>query len=356
MIVSRRVLSAVLMLSSITIGVVHGLSLGAPPTPTTAAMKAQELQDDLDDNGAMRFCEIGPTRFGRGLVATRDLDAGEVVLRIPISRALIQPDLGESDHWAGRLAMDVMNRQRSENCAYANALPEPPSVPSRGDWPESFMKEFDDVELESEVEAAMSWRYEQWEKNCGCRLDRKPYLDALDLVCSRTIRCGKDLMLVPLLDMANHASQAEGGGYYKLDGANICLVAGDRGVKLGEEVTLDYGHRQNKDWILHYGFLPSRNTIERVTLPESGQKVTLQDGRDADDCLRQECNEYLQTLETTLEDDILTLRDSKTLDDRLRMALEYRIARKTILSAVAGSRASTPFSSAFASSLDLVAQ
>ena len=346
--------TVLLLASSFACVNVHGFSASVATTTTNA----EQLQEYLDQqHGVIRHCEIGFTKFGRGLVATRDLKAGDVVLRIPTSCALVEPDLGDDDgeennHWAGRLAMQVMKRQQQQSqqsCAYTNALPEPPCTPSRGDWPETYIKALDDVEFENEIDTTMVWRYNQWEQHCGDYVNRTPYLDALDLVCSRTIRCGNDLLLVPLLDMANHASQAEGGGYYKRDGADICLMVGERGVKLGEEVTLDYGQRQNKDWIIHYGFLPSRNTIESVTLPKSGLKVTLQDARDATPSLRQECNDYLQTFTTSLEEDISMLRDSsKVLDDyRMRMALEYRIARKTILSAVAGSRASSPFSSAF---------
>ena len=326
-----------LALSSFTgnvVVVVHGFSASSVATATTTSgatatttTKAAELlQKYLDDHGAIRHCEIGSTKFGRGLVATRNLKAGEIALRIPISCALVEPDnLGddeENNHWAGRLALKVMKGRKSgrSNCVYTNALPEPPCTPVRGDcWPTTnYIQEFDDIEFENEIDTTIVWRYKQWEIHCSSgkynEEDRQPYLDALDLVCSRTIRCGNDLMLVPLLDMANHASQEENGGYYKRDGCDICLMVGERGVKIGEEITLDYGQRQNKDWIIHYGFIPTRNNIEYVTLPKSGKRVTLQDARSYDAAtpsIQQECNDYLQTFKTTLEEDILMLRESQ---------------------------------------------
>jgi len=50
-------------------------------------------------------------------------------------------------------------------------------------------------------------------------------------------------MLVPFLDNANHASQADGGGHFQIGSSCITPFAGEQGVKKGEAVTLDYGKR-----------------------------------------------------------------------------------------------------------------
>lgn len=305
---------------------------------------ALNLQRYLDQQGATRSCETGETKFGRGLVATIDLEPDEVALRIPLSCALQEPDLGEEDYWAGRLALQVMERRR-QSCPYTDALPPPPGTPARGDWPVHILKAFEDPLFEKEIDAAQNWRYEQWENKNGLYEDRSEFLDALDLVCSRTTRIGSDLLLVPFLDMANHASQEEGGGYYVRDGADVCLIVGERGVRKGGEVTLNYGPRRNEDWLIHYGFLPDRNTADAMILPSTQQKVSWDDVGTASDSLRQECSDYLDT-KTSLAEDLAALQDSK-LDHRMALALEYRVSRKMLLSAVAGDKAATPATSAF---------
>jgi hypothetical protein len=146
--------------------------------------------------------------------------------------------------------------------------------------------------------------------------------------------------------MANHASQEEGGGYYVRDGSDVCLVVGARGVRKGGEVTLNYGSRRNEDWLIHYGFLPDRNTVDAMILPSTQQKVSWDDVGTASDSLRQECSDNLDTTKTSLTEDLAALHDSK-LDYRMEIALKYRVARKMLLSAVAGDKAATPATSAF---------
>jgi len=282
----------------------------------------------------------------------KNLDPGETAIRVPMSSVLIEHDKieGESikDCWAGRLANRLLTERKS---IYAQSMPLPPASPVRGDWPDWILNEFKSEEFMKEISSAQDWRYHQWEKYSGSYEDRQPFLDALDLVCSRTMRSGTDMMLVPFLDMANHASRPEGGGYYKRnkDDKTISLIVGERGIPQGEEVTLDYGNRNNEDWLIHYGFLPYRNDDETIKLPSSERLVSWKDVRTGDQILKQECLEYLQEEKTNLEDDLKELRDDQSIRDyRYTMALQYRVSRKILLSAVAGSQALSPTTSSFA--------
>ena len=314
------------------------------------------LQTFVDQQeSTKRFCEIGNTVFGRGLVATRDLQAGEMALRIPLSCVIAEPDSAENnnnndnddddDSWTGRLANRLLDQP--DNSPYKATLPMPPSTPSRGDWHESILQELQNQDFRKEINSAQNWRYAKWEQHCGSYPNRQDFLDALDLVCSRTIRIGDTLMLVPLLDMANHASRQQGGGYYKREGSHVCLFVGERGVRSGEEITLDYGNRRNEDWLIHYGFLPDRNDVETVQLPQSKTTVTWKDVGTKDISLQRECLEFLHQAETTLEDDLAKLQSISKSDFRLGMALNYRISRKILLSAVAGAKAASVCTSAF---------
>ena len=336
------------------------------------------LQEHLDRMGATRFCEIGETKFGRGLVATKDLMPGEIVLRIPLSETIIV-EMEQSDHqgliddpWAGKLAVKLLERQRRGNAnkdssKYSDALPLPPPTPTRG-WSVQALQTLEDVDILQNIETQREWQNQQW-KTFGEDFtsedkttpgDHQRFLDALDLVSSRTIRCGSKFMLVPFLDMANHASRDEGGGFYKIIDANgplgtrkkeIALQVGDRGINVGDEVLLDYGDRNNDEWLLYYGFLPNRNSAESLILPDSQRTITWDDVNGEDESLKDECKVVLSLSSTTLQEDIDTLnklkRNKKHTDDQMELALNYRIARKTLLSAVAGVKTSSGFSSAF---------
>jgi len=140
--------------------------------------------------------------------------------------------------------------------AHKESLPGPPDVLTR--WPDESIDALGDPSLASEADAIFFWRDAQWaahnERHPGDD-DRDRYIDALDLVCSRTVRCGDKLVLAPLLDMANHRPD---GCSYKCEEDSVALYT-SRAFAEGEEVCLDYGARPNSEWLLHYGFLPETN-------------------------------------------------------------------------------------------------
>lgn len=359
------------------------------PVCLRSHVEEQRLQEFIDANGGKRHCEIAEMKFGRGLVATKDLKPNEEVLRIPISCITMQTtdDGNKNDNWAGRLAAQVLAmKEQNDDCPYISCLPEPPSIPSR-DWHLAILEEFQNPDWLRDVCLSKEWRYDQWsnhqqtknhlydlsndivleEDNFSFSLasssskknadDRPLFLDCLDLVCSRTIRTGRTLQLVPFLDMANHASREEGGGYYKKVGDDfIGLYAGERGIPKGGEVTLDYGRRSNEDWLLHYGFLPSRNIAETVQLGNN-RIISWDDVGTASESLKQDCRQLLDAFETTLLEDQQLLLDFSEKgpaaeDFRYTIALQYRIARKILLSAVAGQK--TASTSSFTSAFGLV--
>ena len=133
------------------------------------------------------------------------------------------------------------------------------------------------------------------------------------------------------------------------DGDSICLLAGDRGVRRGEEVTLDYGSRRNEDWMLHYGFVPDRNTEgERIRLSGSARTVSWDDVGTDDAYLREECQLLYREIPTSIEEDLLLLRDESIVSDfRRQQAINHRLSRKMLLSAIIGEKAASPKASFF---------
>lgn len=331
---------------------------------------SKKLEECLDEASVFRLCDIGSTKYGRGLVARKDMDPGETILRIPLSQTVVvemaQTTQSISDAWAGQLAQKLLDLQEitKEDTdgivrVYSDALPPPPPTPARGDWSLEAVRMLDDANLAQEIEIAKDWRNQQWEafgENNGAVGDQQRFLDALDLVSSRTIRCGSKFMLVPFLDMANYASRDQGGGFFTLEKGNqgedeIELKIGDRGVKAGDEVLLDYGDRKNEEWLIYYGFLPDRNMAESLVLSKSKREITWNDVNSEDKSLKEECMAVLDEARSTLGDDIQTLKklenDEENSDITKVLALKYRIARKTLLTAVAGAKTTSVFSSAF---------
>ena len=201
----------------------------------------------------LRHVRVAQTSSGRGLVATCPLAAEEPCLRVPYELCAIEPEGGDS-HWASRMASRLVRNELQ--AAHKESLPGPPDVLTR--WPDEAVDALGDPSLASEADAIFFWRDAQWaahlERHPGDQ-DRDRFIDALDLVCSRTVRCGDKLVLAPLLDMANHRPD---GRSYKCEEYGVALYTTEA-VAEGEEVCLNYGSRPNSEWLLHYGFLPETN-------------------------------------------------------------------------------------------------
>ena len=269
----------------------------------------------------LRHVRVAQTLLGRGLVATCPLAAEEPILRIPYDLCAIEPEDGAS-HWASRMASRVVRNDLQ--AVHKASLPAPPDVLTR--WPDEAIDALGDPSLASECDAIFFWRDAQW----AAHLERHPddterdrYIDALDLVCSRTVRCGSSLVLAPLLDMANHHAT---GCSYKCEGDSIVMYT-SRALAEGDEVCLDYGSRSNGDWLLHYGFLPSvnRDDVQSLGGPYAigwGDLPLLEN-----DDLIGEAREALEHV----QGDVGMLEDP-----RRDMINEYRAQRRRLLRAACG--------------------
>lgn len=130
------------------------------------------------------------------------------------------------------------------------------------------------------------------------------------------------------------ASTDQGGGYYTLtEGQHgsdneemIELKIGDREVKAGGEVFLDYGDRNNEDWMMYYGFLPDRNSAESVVLPVSRCTITWDCVDSGDEDIENEGRILLDRSSTTLRYDIEALNDFEM--DKININVTMALALK----------------------------
>ena len=327
-----------------------------PAARALAALSAATALDALHALATRRLVRVAETPAGRGLVATRDLAPGETAMVIPFENCLVEPDGSDDDHWASRLASRLVRGEAA--AAHAAHLPPPPDVLPR--WDDDDVEALGDDGLAAEADGLFFWRDEQWAAHCARHADagsRDAFVDALDVVCSRTVRCGvqpsgkharcpwlishengtsiptpqnhrnagTDLILAPLLDMANHDPA---GGHYFVRDDGIGLAASDAGVAAGEPVTLNYGERNNGDWLCHYGFLPSPNRADATALG-GGARVSW-------DMLPLPEDDPRRSAAAAAAAALDAADDAVVSEARRPLVVEYRLARRRLLAAASG--------------------
>ena len=293
----------------------------------------------IESKACILECNAGG---GRGLFAMERIESGEVVARVPLSATLRVNGWDEEDNWAGVLAEMVLTEQElgitSKYEPYLRlGLPnKAPLTPCR--WTKVELLQLQNNTFIEEIQRNSIWRQDQQRSFHGVRQSTDDaYLTMLDLVCSRTLK-GRDgsRQLVPLIDIANHSPREAGGGEFKVDQHAVYLLAGHGGIDTGQAVTLDYGGRTMEDFLLHYGFVPDRCRSDTLRIDQhsiSWMDCSYQGH--ADLSIRKKCFEMLNSFPTTMEVDLHQLR-SASLSEPFRLALQYRLAKKSLLAAAAG--------------------
>lgn len=346
------------MLPSIRSGLAL-LALWCCTTPAVALTCSQ-----VDALVQHRACKIGVTRTGcRGLVATRDLRRGERVLTVPrqntISVDRRGPD-GDDTPWLTRLALSLAEEMHagaeSKHALFVSSLPAPPFAPHR--WSEEDLEMLQNRTLVAEAAARARLLQDEWQRVAHrTSVPEKTFARAWELACSRVVgargdngRRSEKLLLVPVLDMANHAPSIGGQLEFDQDTGDVSLVT-KTNLAEGDEILLDYGERPNDEFLLQYGFVPFHNPSDDVpvTLPcGTSRRVSWDDARDAESHVREACERALDAMPTSLAEDAAALSSTTSWASPRATALRYRVAKKSLLSAVAGHAASSAATSAFA--------
>lgn len=77
------------------------------------------------------------------------------------------------------------------------------------------------------------------------------------IVCSRGLSVNGASMLLPVIDMLNHAKD---GCVLRFNDAGAILVTTTRGYDEGDEVCLCYGDKQAPELLANYGYMPQTAT------------------------------------------------------------------------------------------------
>ena len=284
----------------------------------TDELRLQQLLRWLTANGAKGFGDPDDpnTKVGvflqdtnnRGLIATKDVKAGQVIFQVPVALGVVHAAQGDECPWSVRLAAKVL-RLKAEGDAclwseYINVLPDRVSNPTSPDVAFEQVVAIGDEVARSEVDFSRWIASSNFKRllEGGPGLPELPegtteeaFCDAMAVVHSRTFSIpakdrpsGLARLLMPGIDLLNHAGDVDLAMcdasrsdlevlatdacrwdlVPKIGGQLVMVVSAVRDIVRGEEVTLSYGERSNDDFFVHYGFVPPRNPHDTVQLHE----------------------------------------------------------------------------------------
>ena len=239
--------------------------------------------------------EVTISKGLRGLVASRDVKVGDVLLEVPFRACLgdvveaeinTEPPFTESPRWAEALPWNVRLatlalKERERQSSFLGSWPESPVELCMCASTDSLTEYAQDESVASEAVFVSMWVQEQYVQAKAAASgagepfpwSEEDWLWALTHVGSRVLnvesgasRFGECRLLVPCLDLANH--EAVPSALYAFSAASSCgpavrLIAA-RDLRAGEPVTLTYGQRTNDHMAQYYGFVPSANPNDVV--------------------------------------------------------------------------------------------
>lgn len=287
--------------------------------------------------------EITNESSGRGLLARRDINDGDNLLKVPIKLCLTKSSAREA------LGNDVLPREINEYLAvacqliheryvmgeesfwkpYIDVLPETDEVNPTFTWSDedlSFLNGSPVIAATKSLQMKLQREYDALlggeDGLCNKYPDRFPkehftyenWIWAFTMLFSRAIRLrslkeGETLSMVPYADLINHSpfSQAyidarEGGDWLFSSGEEEVILYADRGYRRMEQIYISYGQKSNAELLLLYGFAVERNpynsvdvTVAIAPLTESFVKE-LNDDSIPVDPLAEEKAEFLESV------------------------------------------------------------
>jgi SET domain/Rubisco LSMT substrate-binding len=247
--------------------------------------------------------------LGYGLIATQQINPDDTILSVPLSSAITSEGASE-DEWSIHMAEKILHAiKHGENTPWLDALPKNINLPWLY-WSPEEVAELQDSDTITEAYNLRTIFDTAVQKLCNENtsngvVERSNSADvqyrpaevayALSLVHSRSFLSSGIHVWVPGVDLCNHNGNSSTG-----NGANAIvrcihnpdtcqgaaateeiappqvnstprpsvfeLVAGEKGISKGEEVTISYGSWPNDVFLLFFGFIPKENDNDSVVL------------------------------------------------------------------------------------------
>mmetsp|Transcript_57922 Transcript_57922/g.141524 ORF Transcript_57922/g.141524 Transcript_57922/m.141524 type:complete len:643 (+) Transcript_57922:1541-3469(+) len=254
--------------------------------------------------------EITNESSGRGLLARRDINDGDLLIKIPMKLCLTKKEA------RSRLGKDALPREINEYLAiacllihekyvmgpksffgpYMGILPETQEVNPTFAWTDDDLKFLDGspvVAATRSLQAKLQREYDALlggpDGLCTRFPDRFPkehftyenWVWAFTMLFSRAIRLrncreGETLALVPYADLINHSpfsmayiDAREGGDWLFSTGEEEVILYADRRYRRMEQIYISYGQKSNAELLLLYGFAVERNPYNSVDVTVS---------------------------------------------------------------------------------------
>lgn len=259
--------------------------------------------------------EITNESSGRGLLARRDVNDGDELLKIPMKlcitkesarQALGEDVLDEGINEYLAIACQLIHEryvlgENSSFKAYMDVLPEVEEVNPTFTWPDedlAFLEGSPVIAATKSLQMKLQREYDTLLGDEGGLIAKYPdrfpvehftyenWAWAFTMLFSRAIRLrnlkqGESLALVPYADLINHSpfSQAyidarESGDWIFKSGEEEVILYADRGYRRMEQIYISYGPKSNAELLLLYGFAAERNPYNSVDVTVSISPLT----------------------------------------------------------------------------------
>ena len=265
--------------------------------------KEVEFLDWFENNGG-EINSVGLGHFqdqGRGIIASKDVQAGQTVLSIPmkimfsadrikasrdsVDKEIVKLFTDDDDIVLASLLYESFRGSESFFAPYLQLLPA--YVPSLLYFSAEALVELQDPDFEKEgidMQASARASYfkfmtqvtTKWPKEAVDGLTFEQYLWGLSIVNSRGLRFKGKVHLVPFSDMFNYAPHSEprratNGEFFllhhKLDSnSKELIISSDRDQVAGGQLHEDYGDNTDKIYLQYHGFVAENNPFRCVML------------------------------------------------------------------------------------------
>ncbi|PKU70628.1 ribulose-1,5 bisphosphate carboxylase/oxygenase large subunit N-methyltransferase, chloroplastic isoform X1 [Dendrobium catenatum] len=229
---------------------------------------------------------IGTSSYGRSLFASKPIEDGDCILKIPYTvhltpdkilpevESLIVDDVGTISRLAVVLLAEQKLGKNSDWFPYLNNLPHAVNMHNTIFWAPEELNMIqqssiyhETVNLKSSLArefSALKPVLQHFPSIFGdIRLD--DFMHAYTLVISRAWGTSNCISLVPFADFLNHDGASE-AVLLNDDGKEISEVIADRNYSVGEEVLIRYGKFSNSTLMLDYGFTLPHNINDQVQI------------------------------------------------------------------------------------------